>query len=64
MKGSVPIYKLYVKCSEPRRLCKPIFGQTCFLAPYLIELDKYKNVIKNNITRLVLHIIVCLSKIE
>ena len=63
MKGSIPAYKLYVKCSEPLRRGEAS-EQTCFLDPYLLVLYKYKNVIKNNITSLVLHIIVGLPKIE
>ena len=46
------------------RLSEPVSRQTCFLAPYLPALYKYKNVIKNNIISTVLHIIVCLPKIE
>ena len=66
MKGFVHVYKLYVKCSESRRLSEAMLflGKLCFLAPYLCALYKYKNVIKNNTIRSVLHIIVCLLKIE
>ena len=62
MKGSVPVYKLNVKYSLRRG--EFVSGQTCFLAPYLLALYKYQNVIKNNITSSVLHIIVYLPKIE
>ena len=42
MKGSIPVYKLYVKCPEPRHLGDPVFGQTLFSCPYLHVLSKYK----------------------
>ena len=55
MKGFVSVYKLYVKCSEPRRLGEAslhlgnlVFGQTLVSCPYLLVLSKYKNVSKKN----------------
>ena len=64
MKGSIPVHKLYENCSE---LCRRgeadlVSGQTLFLT--LIFLNPNKNVIKNNITSSVIHIIVCLPKTE
>ena len=55
MKGSVPIYKLYVKCPEPRnlgeallRLGDPVSRHTLFSYPYMLVLSKYKNMGKKN----------------
>ena len=62
MKGSVIVHKLYEKCSESRRLGKAKAGFDS--RSYLLQLYKYKNVIKNNITSSVIHIIVCLPKTE
>ena len=58
MRGSVPVYKLYVKCSEL------VFGQTLVFCPLNCLCYPNKNVIKNNIISSIIHIIVCLSKIE
>ena len=55
MKGSIPIYKVYVKCPEPRNLGEALLclgdlvsGHTLFSCPYMLVLSKYKNMSKKN----------------
>ena len=50
MKGFVSVYKLFVKCFEPRRQgeANPVSRQTLDSYPYLSMLSKYKNVSKKN----------------
>ena len=53
------IYKSYIKkCFVPRRL-----GEACHWAN-IVSCPLFANVIKNNITNLVIPIIVCLLKTE
>ena len=62
---NVNVVKTSVKCSEPHyRGDEPVFRQTLISCPLLCLCYPNKNVIKNNITSSVIHIIVCLPKIE
>ena len=61
---NVNVVKTNVKCSIHFASANLFLGRLCFLAPYLLALYKYKNVIKNNITCSIIHIIIYMPKTE
>ena len=58
------IITLLLEFPSSLRLGKPISRQKLCSCPFLFLCYLNKNVIKNNITRSVIHIIVCLLKIK